>query len=159
MLGIMHSATGAWLSKVAGSRHEAILLGAVSHGVLDFIGHEEPFDEEGNARLAVLVPDIALTVTAIASFGARRGWLSPPVLGSVASILPDAEHFLPGEHGSNKSLFPSHRFGDLLHSRTRPKLSLRTQFLAGALLWLLLALGSELGRKRWRTKDNATGQT
>ena len=40
--------------------------------------------------------------------------------------------------GSRKEQFPSHRFGDLLHSKTRPKLSVGVQFVLGGLLWLLL---------------------
>lgn len=137
MLGVVHSATGAWLSKAGRSRRQAIVLGVISHAVLDYIGHEEPFDEHG-PRLVMLLPDFALTATATIWCGARRGWLSPGLLGSVASILPDAEHFLPMNHGGRKEQFPSHRFGDLLHSKTRPKLSVKVQFILGSLLWLLL---------------------
>ncbi len=143
MLGIVHSAAGAWLSKAARSRREAILRAVVSHLVLDLLGHEEPFDEDGSPRLAVLLPDIGLTLTAVAWFGARQGWCSLGLLGSVASIIPDAEHFLPLGRGSHKKSFPSHRFENLLHSKTRPKLSVKVQFLLGLLLWLLLLRGSQ----------------
>ena len=142
MLGIVHSAAGAWLSKASRSRGRAILLGVVSHGVLDYLGHEEPFDEEGNPRPAVLLPDIGLTVAAIVWLGTRRGWLSPGFLGSLASIVPDAEHLvrLPLGRGSRKRLllFPSHRFESLLHSKTRWELSVQGQFGLGVLLWLFL---------------------
>ena len=137
MLGVVHSATGAWLSKAGRSRHQAIVLGVISHAVLDFIGHEEPFNKHG-PRLVVLLPDFALTATATVWFGAQRGWLSPGLLGSAASILPDVEHFLPLNRGSRKEQFPSHRFAGLLHSKSRPKLGVKVQFTLGGLLWLLL---------------------
>jgi hypothetical protein len=146
VLGIVHSATGAWLSKAGCSRRQAIVLAVISHVVLDFIGHEEPFNKRG-PRLDVLLPDLALTAAATVWFGAQRGWLSPALLGSVASILPDAEHFLPLNRGSGNEQFPSHRFADLLHSKTRPKLSVKVQFILGGLLWLLL-LRQRGGRQR-----------
>ncbi len=138
MLGILHSATGAWLSKAGRDRKQAILLGAASHAVLDFLGHEEPFDDDGRSRLAVLLPDIGLTGAALLRLGARRGWLSPAFLGAATAIFPDAEIFLLRMSGSYRPWFPSHRYGDLLHSRTRPRLSVQVQFLTGAMLWLLL---------------------
>ena len=147
MLGIVHSAAGAWLSMAARGRVQAILLGVVSHVVLDFLGHEEPFDKDGSTRLAVLLPDIGLTIPAVLCLGARQGWLSPAFLGSVAAILPDAEHLLPLNRGSHRELFPSHRFESRLHSRTRWKLSVRIQFLLAGLLWLPL-LWQRNGRQR-----------
>lgn len=143
MLGIVHSAAGAWLSKAVRSKREAVLLGVLSHVVLDFLGHEEPFDDDGNLRLAVLLPDVGFTLTAIVCLAAQREWLSLGLLGSVASIIPDVEHFLPLGRGSHKKSFPSHRFENLLHSKTRPKLSVKVQFLLGLLLWLLLLRGSQ----------------
>lgn len=148
MLAIVHAAAGAWLSKTARSRREAILLGVVSHGVLDFLGHEEPFDDHHNPRLAVLIPDALLTVTAITWLGARNGWLSPFLLGSMTSILPDAEHFLPLSRGSRRELFPFHRFENHLHSKTGLKPSLNVQFLLGGLLWLLFALWEQRAPRR-----------
>lgn len=141
MLGIVHSAAGAWASRAAATRRQAILLGVLSHVLVDFIGHEEPFNKHG-PRLAVLLPDFALTATAIVWLGARWGWLSPELLGSIASILPDAEHFLSLGRGSRKKFFPSHRLVSLLHSRTPLKLSVKTQFLLGLLLLLLLEPGN-----------------
>jgi membrane-bound metal-dependent hydrolase YbcI (DUF457 family) len=145
VLAVVHSAAGAWLSKAARSRRQAILLGIVSHVVVDFLGHEEPFDEDGSPRLAVLLPDVGLTVIAITWLGSQRGWLSPSLLGAMATILPDVEHFLPLSRGSHKKLFPSHRFENLLHSKTGFKPSLNVQFLLGGLLWLLLALWERHG--------------
>jgi hypothetical protein len=138
MLAIVHSAVAAWLSTASRSRSDAVLVGILSHGVLDFIGHEEPFDEHGRARPAMLLPDVALTVPTVLWLGTRRGWLSPDFLGSLAAILPDAEHFLSPSCGSRRCWFPFHRFESLLHSKTRPKLSAKGQFLLGGLLWLLL---------------------
>jgi hypothetical protein len=112
---------------------------------LDFLGHEEPFYEDGSPRLAVLLPDVGLTVIAITWLGSQRGWLSPSLLGAMATILPDVEHFLPLSCGSHKKLFPSHRFENLLHSKTGFKPSLNVQFLLGGLLWLLLALWERHG--------------
>ncbi len=145
MLAVVHSAAGAWLSKAARSRRQAILLGIVSHVVVDFLGHEEPFDEDGNPRVAVLLPDVGLTVIALVWLGAKRGWLSPSLLGNIASILPDTEHLLPLGRGSQDKLFPSHHFENLLHSKTGLKPSLNVQFLLGGLLWLLLALRERHG--------------
>ena len=153
MLGIVHSAAGAWLSKAARSRREAILFGVLSHVVLDFLGHEEPFDDDGSPRLEVLLTDLGLTLTAIVWLAAQREWLSLDSLGSVAAILPDAEHLISLSRGSHKKLFPSHRFENLLHSKTRPKLSVKVQFLLGMLLWLLLPCGSGAAAARSADAD------
>ena len=133
MLVLVHAAVGAACGIALRRRLPAAVVALASHYALDAIGHDEPLDERGDLRPDVIAADAALLGVALLATAARRGIASPETLGAVAACIPDVEPLLRRRlmwpRGGTHGAFP--------HARWPPqKMSLRWQFVTGAVAWL-----------------------
>ena len=65
-----------------------------SHLLLDVLTHEDPLDEDGRFRPAILALDVFCTTAALLVLARRHGMASGEVVGALAACLPDGEHFV-----------------------------------------------------------------
>jgi hypothetical protein len=96
MIGLVHGAVGAGCGSLLRRPAPTLAAALLSHMVVDAIRHEEPLDESGRLRPAVLALDAALLGLAWLALCARHGVFSPQSIGAVAACVPDVEHFLLG---------------------------------------------------------------
>ena len=135
MIALIHGALGAACGMMLCRPGPTVAAAFISHFLVDAIGHDEPIDENKYLRLNLIALDGLLLGLALVFVARRQGPLSAQSIGALAATLPDAEHFLgrrwrtlePGIHAVfPHAVWPSKR------------LSLRRQFLIGAVAWLAL---------------------
>ena len=102
MLALTHLVAGAALGTLDGDRRRGALTGAVSHALLDGIGHDDvTIGFRGQA---------ALVAVGVAALALSWGPGSAVTTAGLAGILPDAEIALMKLRGRSDGLllFPSH---------------------------------------------------
>ena len=135
MIALIHGALGAACGTMLRRPAPTITAALISHFFVDAISHEEPFDEREDPRPVLIALDGLLLGLALVFVARRHGPVSPQSLGALASSLPDAEHLLRRRKGVRRS--PVH--GIFPHAIWPSKgISLRRQFVIGAVAWLAL---------------------